>query len=222
MMTRLSQSNNAQLRRAFEEWSKTPLLEFGFAVTTRMQMLGLCILRLNDRVSNLRKYLNKNEEELKLCLRGEYAFRLPFPARHLAYDLLLDMDSFIFESRSLYEIVGKFLRSFLAIVFKRNITEKELRSILADRQIETRWIDVLRDSRKLFFHQTAPWLAIQVDSNAKRFYPILLKKSIIKIENPDDFVSFDSLREIYDGFVNSLDTLHQFVMEEIRAFESQP
>jgi hypothetical protein len=218
MMTRLSQSKNPQLRRAFEEWSKTPLLEFGFAVTTRMQMLGLCIRRLNARITQLRKCLGNDEEQLRLCLEQEYAFRLP--DNHLAYEVLLDIDSFIFESRSLYEIVGKFLHSFFATVFGHNVTEEELQALLSKRNIETRWINVLHDSRILFFHQTAPWLAIKMDTSSQRFYPILLKKNVRKINNPDDFVSFESLRNIYEGFVNSLDTLHQFVMEEIRSFES--
>jgi hypothetical protein len=222
IMTRLRKSTNAQLRKAFEEWHETSLREFGFAVTTRMQILGISIVRLNTRVAHLRKCLSEDEEQLQLCLRREYAFRLPFADRHLPYELLLDMDSFIFESRSLYEIVGKFLRTLLAVVFKQEVTEKELQAILSDKNIDTRWIGVLRDTRILFFHQTAPWLAIQVDSSTKRFYPILLKKNVIEIKDPDDFVSFESLRDIYEGFVNSLTALHDFIMEKIQQVEPQP
>jgi hypothetical protein len=50
IMSRLLDSPNPQLRKAFEDWSDTPLLELGFAITTRMQMLGFSIRRLNRRV----------------------------------------------------------------------------------------------------------------------------------------------------------------------------
>ena len=137
----------------------------------------------------------------------------------MAYKILLDMDSFIFESRSLYEIIGTFLRDLLEIVFQRRVTEKELQSVLATKGIDTRWIGVLRETRKLFFHETAPWLAIQVDFGPKRFSPILLKNSAVVISKPEDFLSFESLRDIYEGFVNSLTGLHEFVIEEIHRFE---
>jgi hypothetical protein len=219
VMTRLAKSEDDRLRKAFESWGATPLRELGFAVTTRIQMLGLSIRRLNRRVAELRNKLHEDEEQLKACLAKGYAFRLS--DNHLAYEILLDMDSFIFESRSLYELVGAFLRGLLEIVFQRKITEKQLSSLLSSRGIDTRWIDVLRETRKLFFHETAPWLAIQVDSSGKRFNPILLKKSVEKIGKAD-FVGFDSLRDIYEGFVASLIALHDVVMEEIRNVESHP
>jgi hypothetical protein len=217
-MGRLARSTKEQLRQVFENWSETPLLDFGFAITTKIQMLGLCVNRLNGRVDALRKILGNDEDELRACLEKGHALTLR--DNHLAYELLLDMDSFIFESRSLYEIVGKFLRNLLEAVSQRKITEKQLKAMLSTKGIDTRWIDILRETRQLFFHQTAPWLAIQVDSSPKRYNPILLKKSVVKIDT-SEFVSFESLREIYEGFVNSLTALHDFVMEEIRKLESQ-
>jgi hypothetical protein len=218
MMTRLAKSKDARLQEAFKSWGATPLRELGFAVTTRIQMLGLCIHRLNRRVTELRKKLGEDEEQLQACLEKGYAFRLS--DNHLAYEVLLDMDSFIFESRSLYELLGAFLCGFLEIVLQRKITEKQLHSILTSKGIDTRWIDMLRETRKLFFHETAPWLAIQVDSTPKRFSPILLKKNVVRISR-SDIVGFDALSDIYWGVVNSLDALHGFVMEEIRRVESQ-
>jgi hypothetical protein len=43
IMTRLLNSPDPQLRKALEAWSDTPLMELGFAITTRMHILGLCI-----------------------------------------------------------------------------------------------------------------------------------------------------------------------------------
>jgi hypothetical protein len=93
---------HTQLHLAFKNRAETSLRDFGFAITTRMQMLGLSIRRLNARVTELRKSLGDDEEQFPACLEKGYAFRLP--DTYLAYNLLLDMDSFIFESRSLYEI----------------------------------------------------------------------------------------------------------------------
>ncbi len=219
IMSRLLNSSDPQLRKAFEHWSETPLKELGIAITTRMHMLGLNVRRLNARVTKLREEIAADPSKLDASLSGGYVF--PLKDNDLAYELLLDMDSFIFETRSLYEIVGKFLVALFDVLFSRKITEADLQSILAGKGIDTRWITELRENRKLFFHQTAPWLAVQVDQAKTVFNPVLLKNSTTTFDNTDDRVDYDTLRAIYDGFVNSITQLHLFIMEQIRMREAE-
>jgi hypothetical protein len=218
IMSSLLQSSNPQLREAFDRWSDTPLKELGFAITTRMHMLGLCIRRLNTRVEELRKEMNADTPQVEACLSRGYAFT--FKDNDLAYQLLLDMDSFIFETRSLYEIVGKFLVALFQLLFDRKMTDDEVQSLLSIQGIDTRWIGELRDARKLFFHETAPWLAVQVERESNRFDPVLLKRQPITFEDSTDLVEFAALREIYEGFVNSVTELHRYIKEQIRLAET--
>ena len=139
IMSRLLKSSDPQLRKAFEQWSESPLKELGIAITTRMQMMGLSIRRLNARVAALREEIAADSSQLDAALSRGYVFQLK--DRNLAYELLLDMDSFIFETRSLYEIVGKFLVALFDILFGRKMTEAELQSMLAAKGIDTRWIE---------------------------------------------------------------------------------
>jgi len=191
MMARLKESNAPQLQKAFQNWSNTKLVELGIAITTRMAILARCIRRLNGRVAELRRDLSADAEKLEFCLSKGYAFDLR--DKDLAYELLLDMDSFIFETRSLYELVGAFLRELFTVLFNRKITEDELKSVLTKDGIDTRWIEELQQNRILFFHNTAPWLGVEV-RDGKEFDPVLLKKNIKTFENPDDFVRFRVLR----------------------------
>lgn len=218
IMSRLLNSSNPQLRKAFDDWSDTPLKELGFAITTRMHMLGLGIQRLNTRVRELREEINSDTAELDRCLEKGTAF-IP-KDKDLPYELLLDMDMFVFETRSLYEIMGKFLKALFEALFARKITEADLIAVLSIKGIDTRWITELRDNRILFFHHTAPWIAVEVDRNANRLDPALLKRSVTSIGS-NDVVSFASLREVYEGFVNSVTALHRFVLEQITGAESQ-
>jgi hypothetical protein len=218
IMTRLLNSPDPQLRKAFEDWSDTPLMELGFAITTRMHMLGLSIRRLNRRVSALRDELNANPTQLEWCLAKGGAFTPK--DKELPYELLLDMDSFIFETRSLYEIMGKFLVQLFRALFGKTVTEADLQAILSANNIDTRWIAELRENRKLFFHQTAPWVAVRVEGEEMQFDPVLLKRNVQTFDDPDSFVEFARLREIYDGFVASATELHRFVLEQIRLRES--
>jgi hypothetical protein len=181
-------------------------------------MLALAIRRQNARVKQLREEIKADPSRLDLCLSERYAFMLK--DKNLAYELLLDVDSFVFETRSLYEIMGKFLISLFQLLFDRKITEQEIQSLLSAQGIDTRWVEELRETRKLFFHETAPWLAVQVDRSTDRFDPVFMKKNIISFENAGDFVEFATLRQIYDGLVGSLTELHRFIKEQIRLAES--
>ena len=60
--------------------------------------------------------------------------------KELPYELLLDMDSFIFETRSLYEIMGKFLVELFRALFGKAVTEADIQAILSAGDIDTRWI----------------------------------------------------------------------------------
>jgi hypothetical protein len=219
IMSRLLNSSEPRLRQAFDNWADTELKELGFAITTRMHMLGLCIRRLNSRVAELRQVIGEDDAQLQLCLEENYGFKLP--NKDLPYELLLDMDSFIFETRSLYEIVGKFRCSLFQILFNRKITHDDLKSILSKAGIDTRWIDELRTARILFFHETAPWLALKFDVDLKQADPILLKRNVVSCKDPSDLIEFSTLRQIYDGFVNALSELHRFTLEQIRLAESE-
>ena len=217
-MSRLLNSPDPQLRKAFEGWSDTPLMELGFAITTRIHMLGLCIRHLNDQVSSLRDELSGDLPQVEWSLAKGGAFTLK--DKELPYEQLLEMDSFIFETRSLYEIMGKFLVQLFRALFGKALTEADLQAILSANNIDTRWIADLRENRKLFFHQTAPWVAVRVEGEEMKFDPVLLKRNVQTFDDPDSFVEFARLREIYDGFVASATELHRFVIEQIRLHES--
>src|SRR5579864_5942031 len=76
IMSSLLNSSDPQLREAFGKWSGTPLKELGFAITTRIHMLGLAIKRLNARVAELRKQIGANPEILDSCVAGNSAIAL--------------------------------------------------------------------------------------------------------------------------------------------------
>ena len=87
----------------------------------------------------LREEISSDTPRLNFCLSHGSAFVLK--DKELPYELLIDMDSFIFETSSLYEIMGKFLVALFAALFDRSIKEAELQSVLSNNGIDTRWIE---------------------------------------------------------------------------------
>jgi hypothetical protein len=76
---------------------------------------------------------------------------------------------------------------------------------------------------KVVFPRNRTWLAVKlrVDKDGERFDPTLLKRNTITFQDPDDFVEFATLKEIYDGFVASISELHRHVLEQIRIAEEE-
>ncbi len=77
------------------------------------------------------------------------------------WETLVDLDGFLFEARSAYEILGKLLIICFAFVLQKKIQEKDVWDAVREQGVRIDWIEVLRVHRILFFHNTAPWLAIR-------------------------------------------------------------
>lgn len=100
---------------------------------------------------------------LQIAFLRDGAFVLPSDRRQ-PYRILLEVDTFIFEFRSMYENLGKFLVLFFDRILGRGITQAAIKSELAERGVDMRWAAELDQHRKVFFHQQAPWLAVRVKS----------------------------------------------------------
>jgi len=199
-------------------WGETPLRELGQAIGTKLTMLPVVVARVNRQIQFLSEQLD--ESRVDRCLNRGAAYRLcdqSFP-----FEILVDLDSFPFESRSTYEIVGRFLKGFFSHILRRDVSQEELQALLKVEGIDTQWIQELRENRILFFHNTAPCLAIYILSKAPlRFELVLLKKVARDATTPGDRLHFDQLQAIYHGFASSLEALQRWVIMQVEEFEEK-
>jgi len=219
IIARLNSSSSSTLRERAKVWSESSLREAGFALATKLVILAMVIRRVDNQLSRLgeqfcdRSLLDENIRRVAGYILAD---------KMLPYEILLDIDSFLFESRSTYEIVGNFLRQLFDKILGRRIDEAELKQFLEFRNIDTRWISELRDDRILFFHKTAPWIALGVISREPfRFELVVLKKDVRNLDTSEDCISFERLRAIYRGFESSLHALPQWILEQIQEFEEK-
>ncbi len=217
IMRRLNESSSALLRSRMQDWPDGPLLERGLALATKLMMLARIARRINLHIQRVRDELT-DEQSVNEHIRRGFAFRLT--EQTLPYDILIDIESFIFESRSAYEIIGRFLDNFFSHILDQSITQDELIEMLDGRDIDTQWITELSNDRNLFIHETAPWLAVKIASREPlEIELVILKENIQDFANPEDYIEFDQLRNIYQGFESSLRAIREFIFEKIRQFE---
>jgi hypothetical protein len=218
ILARLNQTSSARLRERLDTWGTTPLRELGLALATKLTMLPIIAERVNREIERLAEELD-NESRINECLDHGAGYRIT--DKLLPYEILIDIDSFLFESRSAYEIVGKFLKEFFEHILRRRVTEVQLKARLEVRIPDIRWIEELREKRILFFRETAPWIAVCISSkNPLRFELVVLRKNVKDFTDPNNYFNFEQLQAIYNGFASSLEALRQWVIEQIEELEA--
>jgi len=177
-------------------------------VASKIAMLLLVKNRVNLELKELVQELNGRADAIARCI--EHASVLPLRDSTAVWRLMVDVDSFILQSRSAYEIVGKFLKAFFVQVFGRQIDQGEIRKAVEEQGVDWIWTEILNKARKEFFHNQAPaGIAITLGS----VNPISNLDGVIRVEGEADF-HFRNRRAIYDGFSRALTAIEQGIYDE--------
>jgi hypothetical protein len=189
------------------------------AVASKLKMLDIIVNDFDQRLSDLYRVLANDPARVQECIECGGAYR--FREEALPFELLVDIDSFLFESRSAYEILVSFLRKFFRSILSRKLERQEVFALLEAQQIDTRWIDQLRKNRNLYSHKTAPWVALRrTSADGPQFELLILKKDVQDLSDPRTYIRFQDLRDIYYGFYSSLDEIVSWMMRQTEDFEA--
>lgn len=231
VMTQLRQSSDETIRKRFESWGQERISDYAQSLATKMVVTGVAARRLDAAVRHLLTEAAKvPDDRLHLYVetisrtplsRKDRKYVVPLPFRgtraeqdELAYGLMLDIDAFVFESQSLYEMLVNYLREFCRRILGRATTKDELTSAVEARRLSTMWINSLNRLRNTLIHNRSPWVAIEVTSRAPLRFDILLD-----MKNPGavetDFICFQRIREIYQGLQDCLPALREYLMAQI-------
>lgn len=203
-----------QLRTSAKTWANSDLSELGLAVSTKLAILPLIIQQLQQHLSELDREVSQLQDLDKHIQKG--AGFMP-KDRDLPYRLLAAIDAFIYEFRSTYEIVGKFLLGFAANVLDSPLSEGQVKSILRQFGISDAWIADLADQRKLFFHNTAPWIALKISSRTPlRAELLVLKRKVHDLDGSPEVIEFHRLEAIHNGLIDAMAKLQDWLISQVQ------
>src|SRR5216684_3511152 len=119
-----------------EAWSinksdSTALGDLAIALATKLMILRTVVRRFDSDYERLLKLADAAAERIKVNRDTGTVWSLS--EDRLTYELLAGIDAFIFEARSTYEILGKFLVTFCRIIFAQALTEETSRASCARR-----------------------------------------------------------------------------------------
>lgn len=217
IQTRLRQSSSAKLRERIDLWEPETHGEIALAVVTKVEMLNRIVTRLNNDLTALTEHLKKMPQEVEQCIAEVRALHIPDP--DFVWNLLVDTDSFLFEARSAYELLGKFVKVLFELVFERKVREEDIFRELRALRVDVEWARLLQESRIHFFHSAAPWLAVERMPTGE--FDLLILKRNAETLTEDDYLHFGECRLILKGLYAALNGIFRWIANEIGAVGQQ-
>lgn len=217
LQAQLQESASVTLRERYSRWKEIGMAELGMAFASRLAMRHRAGYLLSKLLNELRDEIS-DSGKLDELLDGGYAY-YPKDDR-IFYDICVALDALYFETRSSYEIVGRFVQMFGEKILGRNFTEKLIKNVLIDNDQKTDWIDEVREHRKLFFHETAPWIALSVSKRQPlEFSLVIMKENLKEFDDPKKFITQQQIVDSWQGFDRAIPTICAWLKEQIIKFE---
>ena len=194
--------------------------DLALSLSTKLAMLPVANGRLTESLTSLGKHLN-DEPEVVACIREGAGYRVR--DERVLWEVLVSLDCFLFETYSTFQILDSFIVRFSRSILGQNIKggkEGEAIKVLAQKTGNVGWLDELRESRHLFSHEAAPWIALEVTKrNPFDFELLVLKRAGEDSSDPSIHLHMDQCREIWSGLKSALRILHAWVNEQIEGVE---
>ena len=218
LQSRLHQSSSSELQRRYSRWEEVGLGELALAVATR---LAICIRVQQNLCQSLENLRREAEawDKLDEGVEGPFCFR-PRDLRQL-FDICAAVDALFFEFRSVYEVLKKFATKFSRRILGKQFSEAELLKALQARG-NTEWVELIRENRNLFFHQTAPWIALQVHQRRPLSCSLLVMKENIKqFDDPSKYITEAQLAAAVEGVQEAAPAVRSWLERQLFEVEAE-
>jgi hypothetical protein len=224
LMSRLAANASPTTQALLRTWSHE-LGEVAGAIATRTRIVDIVTHRVRVGLEAISKELITDLANVETHMNIGAAYTLP---DGLPFALVADLDSFLFETRSTYELMVKFIwillrelgspKSGAQVHHMHGVLEAEISA----RGGNTAWIDELRDNRHFFAHETAGWPALRIASlEPLKVDLVLLRRNVMLLDDPSTYVSLRKFQDIYVGFISAFGPIENWLSFEIDRFKPE-
>jgi hypothetical protein len=196
--------------------SQKKLSELALYISTKLNMMPRIIERVNKECNEIWNITKKRDKE------GDYwnghEGRALLLDDDLIYNLIIDLDSFIFELKSCLELMSQLLMEIYKLTNNR-ISHKqinnEFKNIILKDDMNATWYDDLEKHRTFFIHLGAPYIAIDLTNEEEYYDLIIMKENLKKFDNRKKFLLLSDLHKIVYGFLKARGALQQHIINHL-------
>lgn len=192
------------------------LSELALYISTKLTMMPRIILRINKECKEVWDIINKRDKEDDYW--NGHEGRAVSIDDELKYNLLIDLDTLLFELKSCLELMRQYLLEIYKLTNKkisRKQINNEFKNIVLQDGINTTWYDDLEKNRTFFIHIGAPYIAVDLTNEGQYYDLIIMKENLKSFNKKDKFILLSDLNKIVHGFLKARVALQQHIINYI-------
>lgn len=195
------------------------LSELALYVSFRLNMLPRIVNRINEGCTRLyEKVKSRNPEHDYEEQKEGYALQVD---DDLKYNLVIDIDSLLFELNSCCELMGKFLLYVYNQTGKKLDDKdigKEIKGIIVKSGKDPKWFIELDNHRNFFIHEGTPYIAIDLSREEKYYDLIIMKENLHNsFEDETKYIKLSQLNIIVNGFLKARKIIQEHIIAYINS-----
>jgi hypothetical protein len=218
IQSKLGKSRSKVLKSNLASWKNRGLGEAALVLATRSTVLKQIVLKINTELGDLQQELLQREKDVTEAIRGGHAIDVG----DRPFKLVMLLDAFLFELKAASEFTRDFIILFFNVIFDEVVRPADLKKRFLENNIETAWLQTLKNERDALIHGGGMWPTIQIGTGSPPEFILVLERTIshTKIENTDQVIPFEFFRELFDSFRESIDGIEEWLIREIETFET--
>lgn len=188
------------------------LSEQGVYISVRLNFLPRIVSRINTKVVALVESVKTHKAEHEFSEKCEgVAFAID---DDLKYQLLIDIDSLLFELNSLCEMMGKFferLHGLAGTSMPNKNPGLSIKSVLVKANQDSSWFVTLDIHRNFFLHYGVPYVAVDISPSLKGVDVLIMKENIKSFSDESKFLRLSDINKIVRGFSASKPVIQTYL-----------
>ncbi len=193
------------------------------ALSTKIRVVQIAVQRLQKDIRDLDAEFSARAERIDECIARK-PMALPLQNDEIGFCLVASLDAFLYEARSAYEMLSTFVVRFTRHILKQRCNERDAERILKQAMQDSGhsfdWSEDLRRDRAAFFHETAPWIAMEMTSREPRRYELLvLGENVADLEKNPNYVRLEEYRRILLGLQNCAVDMQRWTLAKLDAVD---
>jgi hypothetical protein len=206
--------NHAESSGKASPISKEVKSQLGLSISTRLDMLPRIVNRINSEVYQVFEAMKTHKKEHIFTEQREgYVFDIE---ENLKFNLLIDIDSLLFELNSLCELMSSLFFELYTHTGK-NIKKEEvglqIKKVIEAAGKSSKWFKDLDSHRNFFIHEAAPYIAVDISGGPDKYDLLIMKENIKFFNDHSKFIKLSEINSIYEGFLIAKPIIQKHLIE---------
>lgn len=203
---------NEKMRKKYRN---SDLREWGLSISTKLDMIGLLVNNINNGASKIQKELKENVKKVDECIKKNLAYDVK--DEKSVFLLLAYIESAVFEMKSTYDLLIKYVTHFARDILGGGMKESEFLKECKKDGLDKNWGDFLDDVRNDLIHNYACWISFEkVDGDFDLRIEMPELQNIPFRKYKEEYLNEKSLNDLFRGFSKFLEITKNFLVREVR------